>query len=97
MTEFVLHWVVTSKVIKKLFTALYADDNILYFDEDSGNIAFSCNGRDILNIDHNNCNLDETNYDQDDTETIIHVRVLAWHIKFEKKDDWRINANSVAS
>ena len=27
---------VTSKMIKKLFTALYADENILYFNEDCG-------------------------------------------------------------
>ena len=26
----ILYWFVTSKMIKKLFTALYADENILY-------------------------------------------------------------------
>ena len=31
-------WFVTSKMIKKLYTALYVDENILYFDEDSGNV-----------------------------------------------------------
>ena len=36
-------WFVTSKIIKNLFTALYADENILYFNEDSRNIVFSCN------------------------------------------------------
>ena len=30
------NWLVTSKVIKKLFTVFYADENILYFNEDSG-------------------------------------------------------------
>ena len=34
-------WFVTSKVIKKLFTALYTDENILYLNEDSGNVVFS--------------------------------------------------------
>ena len=38
--EFARDWFVTSKMIKKLFTALYADDNILYFNEDSGNPYF---------------------------------------------------------
>ena len=33
-------WFVTSKMIKKLFTALYADKNMLHFDEDSGNVIF---------------------------------------------------------
>ena len=40
---FVADWFVTSKMIKKLFTALYADDNILHFNEDSGDPVFSCN------------------------------------------------------
>ena len=29
-------WFVTSKMIKRLFTAVYADENILYFNQDSG-------------------------------------------------------------
>ena len=47
---------VTIKMIKELFTALHAEEKILYFNEDSGNVVFSCNG--ILNIDVNNINLD---------------------------------------
>ena len=34
-------WFVTSKMIKKLFTALYADENILYFNVDSGDAVFN--------------------------------------------------------
>ena len=41
--RFVADWFVTSKMIKKHFTALYADDNILHFNEDSGDPVFSCN------------------------------------------------------
>ena len=57
---------------------------------------------DILSIDLNNINLDDTNYDEDDPETIIYIRLLAWHIKFEKRKalkntvTWIINAYSVA-
>ena len=47
-------WFVASKMIKRLFTALYADETILYYDEDSGNVAFICNKMGILNIDINN-------------------------------------------
>ena len=36
-------WFVTSKMIKECFNAFYADAYILYFNEDSGNVAFSCN------------------------------------------------------
>ena len=48
---------VKSKMIKKLFTALYADGNVLYFNEDFGNVVFNCNGMGILNVDLNNINL----------------------------------------
>ena len=35
-------------MIKKLFTALYADENILYFNEGSDDAVLNCNGMDIL-------------------------------------------------
>ena len=57
-------WLVASKMIKKLYTALYADENVFYFNEDSDNIVFSCNEMGILNIDLNNINLDN-NFDED--------------------------------
>ena len=38
----------------------------------------------ILNVDLRNINLDDSNYDKDDLETIIQVRILAWHSKLEK-------------
>ena len=76
-------WFVASKMIKKFYTALQADENILHFNEDSGNIIFSCNKMGILDIDLNNINLDN-NFDEDDADTILLVRLLAWLIKFEK-------------
>ena len=75
---------------KKLFTALYADKNILYFNEDSGNVVFNCNEMGILNIDLNNINLDN-NFDEDHPDTIILIRPLAWHIKFEERKERRKN------
>ena len=39
----------------------------------------------ILNTDLNNINLNDTSYNENAPNTIIiHVRLLAWHIKFEK-------------
>ena len=67
-------------MIKKFFIALYADQNILYFNENSGNVVFFSGKIGILNID---INLDN-NCDEDDSSTIIIMRFLAWHIKFEK-------------
>ena len=40
---------------------------------------------DILSIDLNNINLGDANYHEDNPETVIHVRFLAGHIKFEKR------------
>ena len=37
----------------------------------------------IHNVDLNNINLDN-NFDESDPDTIILIRFLAWHIKFEK-------------
>ena len=38
--NFITDWFITGKMTKILFTALYPDDNILYFNEDSGNALF---------------------------------------------------------
>ena len=95
-------WFVTRKMIKKVFAALYTDKNIPYFNEDSSNVVFICNGMAILKIDINNISLDN-NFGEDDPDTIILIRLLAWYTKFEKrkaltkKDKRRINANSLAS
>ena len=76
-------WFVTSEIIKNLFTDLYADENTLCLNESSGDAEFNCNGMGILNIDLNNIDLDN-NFDEDDPDTIIAIRLLAWYIKFEK-------------
>ena len=59
--EFVSDWFVTSEMIKILFTVVYADENILLFNEDSANVIFICNEMGMLNVDLNNNNLDHTN------------------------------------
>ena len=51
------------------------DGNILYFNEDSGNIKFSYNEIGIVTIDLDNINLDDTNYEEDDPNTIIIIRI----------------------
>ena len=54
--ELIPEWFVTSKMIEKPFAALFVDDNILYFDEESVNAVFSCNEIGIVKIDINNIN-----------------------------------------
>ena len=89
------------KQFKKIYTALYRDENILYFNKDSGYVVFSCNEMFILNIDLNNINLDN-NFDEDDPDTIIFGKLLPRHIKFEKqralkKHKGIVNPNKVVS
>ena len=43
---------------------------------------FNCNEMGILNKDLYNINFDN-NFDEDDPDTIL-IRLLGWHIKFEK-------------
>ena len=69
------------KWLKKLFTALYAGENILYFSKGSGDVVFNCNEMGILII----ILMMDNNFDEDDSDTIILIRLLAWHIKFEKR------------
>ena len=69
--DFVPDSFVASKMIEKLFTALYGDEIILNFNEDSSDVTFSCNEMGILSVNLNNINLDGTNYEQDDPENII--------------------------
>ena len=76
-------WFDTSKMIKELFTALYAHENITYFNEDSGNVLFSCIEVGILNIHLNNIKFDD-NFDEYNADPIILIRLLACHIKLEK-------------
>ena len=52
-------------MIEKFLTALYADDNVLYFIEGSGDFIFPCNGIGILSVNLNNINIDNTIYDED--------------------------------
>ena len=63
-------------MIKNLLTALYADDDILYFNEDSDDVIFSCYEMGILSADLDIVILDDTNDDEDDSETIIYAKLL---------------------
>ena len=65
---------------------MYADGNIHCFNEDSGNVMFSCNKKRVLNTDINNINLDN-NFDEYDPDTIILIKLSAWHINFEKRKE----------
>ena len=87
-------------MIKKLYNALFADIDILFFDEDSGNVTFSSEEMGIFSLDLNNIDFDDSNFYEDDPRTTIHVRLLACIVdinnaKHLKKNQQRINVCSV--
>ena len=95
-------WFVTSRVIKELFTALYADENVFYFNGDSDNDVLFLNEMGILNIVLKNTNLDN-NFDEDDPDILLLLPVFwvgilnlknSTHLQ---KDKSKINPNSVLS
>ena len=84
--KFIPNGFVTSKVIRKLFPAFHSDDNIKYFNKNSGDVKFFCNEFGVLNNkDLNNIDLNHTNHNESDPDTIIHVRRFTWHIRFKKR------------
>ena len=61
--KFLPDWFVTRKLIETLQRVLFADDDILLFVEDSGNVTITSNKMGILSVDVNNINLDDVNFD----------------------------------
>ena len=55
-----------------------------FFVEDSGHVTFCCKEMSILSVNLSNINLDN-NFDEDDSDTIILIRYLAWNTKFKKR------------
>ena len=72
--------------------ALRADDDIYFF-------KVIANQRHILAVDLDKINLDEdNNFDEKDSDTVIHVRLLVLHSKFAvRKAKTIINVYSVVS
>ena len=73
--KFIIDWFLIRKMINELFTSFYANDGLLLFYEDSGDVTLFCD--EMGSVYHNNINLDK-NFDKDDPDTITIIRLLAW-------------------
>ena len=82
--KFVPDWFVTSKMIKELDDALFDNDDIIFINEDSSIVMFKKSDMGILSLGLNNINLDGVNFYEDDLETIIHVRLMAWRNRYKQ-------------
>ena len=76
-------WFVTSKMLENFDNALHANDDILFYNEDFDKVTFIANQKHILAVDLDKINL-ESNFDEDDPDTIIYIRILAWRSKSKK-------------
>ena len=72
--KFVPDWFVTKKWIY-----LFADDNILFFDEYSGNVTLTTDEMSILCVNLNKFHPDDCNFYENAPKTIIHVSIFGWH------------------
>ena len=68
-------WCFTSKMIEKLYYAVFCNDDIVFSDIDI--FAFFSSDISLSSINFNNVNLDDDNLDDCDPETINHVRLMA--------------------
>ena len=71
--KFVPDWFVTNKMLEKNDVVFSTND--IDVDIDSNIATFLSDGMDLVTIDLNNINLDDY-FDEDDPETIIHVRLM---------------------
>ena len=84
--KFIPDWLATSKILKNFDKALLANDDILFFNEDFIKATFSIYQKHILVVDPDKINFsNDNNFDEDDPDTIIYVRLLACRSKLEKQ------------
>ena len=71
-------------MLEKLHDSLLINDDILFFAEDFSKVILCANEMGILGVDLDKINLDdEKNFYEDDLNTIINVRLFAWHTSLD--------------
>ena len=82
--KFVLDWFLTNKLLEKLDSSIFANGDIFFHDVDCNNIIFPNDDVVLSNIDLININLDDDIFDEDDPETINHVRLMTGRNRFKQ-------------
>ena len=80
--KFVLYWFVMSKMLEKLDNSVFTNEEIFYHNVDFNIITFLANDMGFNTIDLINNNQDD-DFDEDDSETLNHVRPMAWRNRFK--------------
>ena len=77
---------ILSKMLEKSDNALHAKDDLLFSNDHFDQVTFIANQRHILAVAPDKINVyNYNNFHEDDPDTIIHVRLLAWSSKFGKR------------
>ena len=76
--KFVPDWFNTNEMLEKLGNVVLSNGDIDLDDIDCDTVTFFSDGIGLVTIEFNNINLDDYNFDEGDTETIIHVRLMTW-------------------
>ena len=78
-------WFVTNKMLENLDGAVFFNDDIVFADRDSNTVTFFSSGTSLNTIHLNNINLDNDNVYYYVPGTVIHVQIMAWHNRYEKR------------
>ena len=63
----------------------YLNDDIVFVNADSDNVTFFSDDVGLVNEDLNKFSLDGVNFGDDDLETIICVRLMAWFNRYKQR------------
>ena len=83
--KFICDWFVTSEMLEKFHDALFANDDILFFNEDFNKVTFIANKRHNLAVDLDKLIFMKIKILMKMILILLFVRILAWHSKFEKQ------------
>ena len=72
-------------MLKDLDNTLFFNDDIVFVNVGSNNAAIFSDDV-ALYVDITNVSLDDDNFDSDNPETIIHVRLVAWCNKYKQRE-----------
>ena len=82
------NWFVTSKMLEKFHDSVLANYDMFFFEEYFSKVTFFGNKMSIFSVDRDKTDLgDDNNFHEDGPETIIHVRILTYCNKFEKRKE----------
>ena len=60
-------------------------NDIFLVNADSDKVTFFSDDMVLVNVDCNNVSLDDVNFDNDDPETMIHIRLMTWCDRYKQQ------------